>query len=452
MSQSRVVEQLSNTMLGRLRLRLFRSISGTDTIPADAVISQYLIDEYRRNETMGGLLHAITHVDRTDRDDYKSIQRFANSKATVRALERYPLTEPYFIELHDCPKPLPVTLGIVITCYELAHVERGFVYNVFLLGEERFPQLVIDFVQVRACEAFPSPVISVSKKGGHSVFGHDDYSASLSATIAIHVLGFREWHELNNLKRRQQNTVTSSTSLFTMSPGVHGRILRTKSGRHELAVIVDDDLSSENLRAAWSRIDLWRARLHEFQGSDLSRLDRSALLNYQQLHEHGWSYETIAMDINYDCLVNLCHTTHETIIDEIELARSTGFSGAWQLLRAVRVKAVDINNLLLEGLEIIRQGEAPWSPQTGPVSRQRVRDALRQLAREVESGQLSIVQPPTTEWTPIQSLQSSSAKQAVKMANDLLAKSFPGSYEKYENAVKKSIQKSGYVGVVHVAQ
>lgn len=184
----------------------------------------------------------------------------------------------------------------------------------------------------------------------------------------------------------------ASTPVFTISKGVGGRFLTKQDARIELALIIDEDTSAEELRQAWSEIDYLRENLRKIQGNDMNRLPRSLLHNYSQLKAHGWSYNAIAMDINFDCFVNLCIAAGDAA-SLGDPRRSASYIGAVHLLRAMRIKDQDILSWLTVGLKEIKDGKAPWGPESGPVDGLRVRDSLRQWKRELDKGRVIIKRP-----------------------------------------------------------
>src|SRR5436190_3494715 len=97
-----------------------------------------------------------------------------------------------------------------------------------------------------------------------------------------------------------------STRKKPVANGVSFRVLRAKDGKAELAVIVGDAATSEDLRKAWSTIDRIRSQIRQVQGSPMNRIDNALIFSYGEMRVLGkWSYEFIAQDINFDVLVNL---------------------------------------------------------------------------------------------------------------------------------------------------
>lgn len=222
-----------------------------------------------------------------------------------------------------------------------------------------------------------------------------------------------------------------------LSEGVYARLLRNKDGRWELAVIIGDDTSAEELRKAWAAIDRERTGLRRIQGSDMQKVYNSLMYRYEYMKAAGWSYTAIAMDANYDCLVNLCGAAEEVADADAPEIISVGLSNAFHLLKALRMKDEEIlNDWLLPGLRDIKAGTAPWAlDDRGPVSRLRVRDALRQWRQEQERGQIVVKAPPKSTHGDLTETGRRDAR--VVKTEELLRRSYPQSLAKYEKLVEK---------------
>jgi hypothetical protein len=224
-----------------------------------------------------------------------------------------------------------------------------------------------------------------------------------------------------------------------LSKGVYVRLLRNKEGRLELAVIIGDDTSAEELRRAWPILDRERTRLRRVQGSDMQTTYNVLMYRYEHMKATGWSYGAIAMDANYDCLVNLCGAAEEVPDADAPVIISRGFSNAYHLLKVFRMKDEEIiNDWLIPGLHAIHEGAAPWAlDDRGPVSWLRVRDALRQWRQEQESGQIVIKAPPKSRTEDLQ--EAGPVDTRTQKADELLRRTYPQSFAKYEKLLKKSL-------------
>jgi hypothetical protein len=249
-------------------------------------------------------------------------------------------------------------------------------------------------------------------------------------------------------KKPDDTEILISSPLLFVRRGVHARYLRNKNERIEIAIIINDETSAEDLRDAWAAIDRIRTKVRKLQGSDMDRIHNALMFSYSQMKKNGWSYSTIAMDINYDCMVNLCQAILESEQSNIPVTMTNGFMSAVTLLRVMRMKEKDIEKWLGEAVEEIKAGGAPWALDSGPVDPQRVRDATRQWERRQDSQQVIIKEPPKYQIMPVTDLVEKN-KEQNQMAQDLLNHSFPGSLSKYDEIVRKILETSGWSGGVH---
>jgi hypothetical protein len=163
------------------------------------------------------------------------------------------------------------------------------------------------------------------------------------------------------------------------------------------------------------------------------------MYRYEHMKATGWSYTAIAMDANYDCLVNLCGAAQELADTDAPEIISVGLTNAFYLLKALRMKDEEIfNDWLMPGLHAVQDGEAPWAlDDRGPVSWLRVRDALRQWRQEQEKGQIVVKAPPKSRCGHLPA--TSHADTRSKKAEELLKRAYPQSLAKYEKLVEKSL-------------
>lgn len=241
-----------------------------------------------------------------------------------------------------------------------------------------------------------------------------------------------------------------STSSFRINERIRARFLRPKNGRIELAIIISDEASAEDLRSAWATIDRLRTRLRRFQGSDMQRVYPALVYNYAEMNARGWSYGLIAMDINFDCTVNLCRAADQLPDLNQPILDASGLSQAIVLLRAVRMKDEDILFWVLPALEEIKAGRAPWPLNAGPVDAQRIRDTLRQWEKEQQTEKVVIKCPPQHNESKDAKALSGANRLHHQQAKELLRSTYPESFPKYEQLLRETISRTGFAGAVHI--
>jgi hypothetical protein len=175
--------------------------------------------------------------------------------------------------------------------------------------------------------------------------------------------------------------------------GVYVRYQKQERERWELAIVVTDETNLEEVERVWPDIKERLAVLRQAQGSDIySRLDvLIQLLRLQRKVELHQSYSEIADDMNEEFFGHLYGVVGYWREGKLARAR-TYFQAAWVMLTASRMKDEKISEVISSTLQtILEQGEL--LEDSGPIDAQRVRDMLRQLERELDTGKI-VIPPP----------------------------------------------------------
>jgi hypothetical protein len=232
-----------------------------------------------------------------------------------------------------------------------------------------------------------------------------------------------------------------STAKKAIGKGLSLRLVKSKGAKAELAVIVGDAATAEDLRKAWPIIDKARTDVRRTQGSPMSRIDNALIFSYAQMRVLGkWSYAFIAQDINFDVLVNLVRAAEKSA-EGRESDSEKSYLYAHLLLKAMRMKDFEIQSWLDAGLKDIEQGKAPWSVDKGPVTADRVREALRQLERDLESGKIVIKESPRTASVSMEVVAAKN-DEVISRAESLLTRNFPKPLQRYKNYTQKKLRES----------
>ena len=466
MDKQKLVQHYQKTLLGKLRCNLLHKISGCNSIPDKEVVKEFMLKKLNSNTCMWRMYSSILLLPSFDWKSYSSLKEPEDISTLLEQIEKFPLRNNYidqeeeglkdqvFIELEGCPHPFPETIGILAQMYELENVDHGFVYDIYLLEQDKFPDQAIDYIQVRACKSQPDPIICTIQIDDGKTSDLDLIVALPTVRIALQVLSYLSdsimLKERENQRREKEKKIINTTNLMPVSENIGARFLKQGSGNIEFAIVIGDEASAEELRSSWLQIDALRTRLREHQGTNLNQLKHSLLYNYYQMHKHGWSYSLIAMDINYDCLVNLCRANDEIVDIDAKRIESISLTHAISLLQSVRMKEKDILDWLIPGLKELRSGNCPWSLQRGPVDKQRVRDSIRPWKNEELSPKIIVKAPPQVRKASIKSLtENPSYNRYNQIAKDLLEDTYPDDYEKYDRAISKIIKTTGYLGYAH---
>lgn len=176
---------LESTLLGRLRLALYERIAGRPSVwPGRKAVVRHLLGEYRKHVLSARIQDAILHLRHTTVLRHDDLPPAGNVAALLRALERNPLDERAFVELHDCPALFPSRTGVLVRRERLA--SNGYVYSVTLCAEEGFPEQFPGYLEVRASQADPEPRFVIASAEGLRPFaGEPDGEPGLQLAIRV---------------------------------------------------------------------------------------------------------------------------------------------------------------------------------------------------------------------------------------------------------------------------
>ena len=171
-------------------------------------------------------------------------------------------------------------------------------------------------------------------------------------------------------------------------------ILRKKSGRLQVALIVNESTTLEDIHEEWNEIKALTNLVLDFQGTDPNDylfISRLRLARMKLIED--FSYLEVAMDANFETLCNIVQAIEYKKKKEMASAYDT-LGYAIKRLEGLGIKHEDALNYIVFGVEEIEQGHVPWSLYTGPVSKQRVVDFIRQIRREIKSRKIVIKENP----------------------------------------------------------
>jgi hypothetical protein len=167
-------EHFNETLLGRLRLALFKQITGNDeSVPTDQEVRHFIVEQYRLNATVGELLLGILSTKSIRAAEYAQLQEPNDLSQLLRALDENPLEKAHFLEIIDCPEPLPCSLGALVYCEELR--EGGYVYTVTLLDDKEFPDHFAGRAEIRSSQVAPEPAFGILGHGEYESYSLNDY-------------------------------------------------------------------------------------------------------------------------------------------------------------------------------------------------------------------------------------------------------------------------------------
>lgn len=154
MFQTKNTDHLKDSLIGKLRLKLFKEITGNDEkIPSVKQAISYI-------KSMGNIhfpfLEFFTYL-LTNAAYSKISQKKLTSSQDLgplfESLDKYPLTEPALFQVNDFLDEKEV--AVWINCHELK--EGGHFYEIIICEEFFFPQEVIFYLEVRTSQLHPEP-------------------------------------------------------------------------------------------------------------------------------------------------------------------------------------------------------------------------------------------------------------------------------------------------------
>jgi hypothetical protein len=221
-------------------------------------------------------------------------------------------------------------------------------------------------------------------------------------------------------------------NMFTIDENVYGRYIYFDNSRSQLAVIVDEAITSEVWRKIWPKVDQEREYLKKSQGTDsiYNRL-MYPLYFLHNNYKNNWSYARLARELNYDVMVLTC-VLHDAR-NYLELLTFARDHILWTLT-AVQMSEKEAKDLMIAGVKTIMQGDAPWLPSEQPISRRRMIDAVRKFDRNLKSGKDVVL---TTNSSALNILYlrwiTILDDYFIRFADQLLEKTYPNYYQRFQN-------------------
>jgi hypothetical protein len=248
-----VRKHLNESLLGRLKLLLFKKISGTsDQMPEGEQVRLFLIDESRQNLHVANLFGALINHNHSQSIEYPFLPETSNIVDVLHKLEMNPLDEPFFLEITDCPDPWPTSIGALASWEELSPC--GYVYVITLFEDHLFPDQFLGRAEVRASQKAPEPAISVRRLDGWEPFTQQNYKLDSLALLIAQIMTVieqkrhKKFIPLSEVStshfEAQQNTIPPDDAHFELlfRLVIAGKLLCTEA-EIELAFIKPHDIN-----------------------------------------------------------------------------------------------------------------------------------------------------------------------------------------------------------------
>ena len=182
-----VAEEMRETFIGQLRLQLGELITGQkNVIPNFRQILRYLRKTSLANAQVGDIYHTI-FLGRPVLTGYAKLPLIGDVSKLLEKLEDEGWNDYRFLEVYDCPSPLPATLGVTVSDAALGLPGGGRIYVVTFLGSR--PLEGADArLEVRASRANPGHTFSIFTREGWKVFNASTASGEPWIKLALQCL------------------------------------------------------------------------------------------------------------------------------------------------------------------------------------------------------------------------------------------------------------------------
>lgn len=196
---------LQSSLLGRLKLKLYQLItSQPDYMPDPREFREFILEQYSFNSEVGKLFALMLNANHSLKVGYSHIEHTNDIQKMLAKLQKMPL-QPHFIELTECPEPLPETIGVFT--YPRALGDNGWVYVVTLFSEKEFYDHFFGRLEIRAYEAEPEPTFAILNQGTFDNYSIEEYQEDFLVDLVVKILNFAskefdkqfvQWKDLKN--------------------------------------------------------------------------------------------------------------------------------------------------------------------------------------------------------------------------------------------------------------
>jgi hypothetical protein len=182
-------DHYSETLLGRLKLITFEQITGNDEdMPTNQEVWHFIAEQYRSNSEVGTLLLYLLSIGSAGFMKFAKLQEPGDLLQLLSELDERPLERARFLEMTDCPEPLPPRLGALVYCEQLR--EGGYVYIVTLLDDTEFPDCFAGRAEIRSSQAAPEPAFGILDDGEYVSYSLRNHRENPWAVLMTKILNY----------------------------------------------------------------------------------------------------------------------------------------------------------------------------------------------------------------------------------------------------------------------
>lgn len=160
-----ILANLQGSLIGRLKLNLYRKMTGREGIAPSAKERQRFVKPLVGKDQIVALelFHYVLQDARYGVLQFKDLEKTVDMPQLLAKLDSAPLKQPMFYEVQGYTE---APLGILIHCHQLRDLE-GYFYALCFLSERDFPDRIAYF-EVRSSQKHPEPAFVYHNEQGIS--------------------------------------------------------------------------------------------------------------------------------------------------------------------------------------------------------------------------------------------------------------------------------------------
>jgi hypothetical protein len=187
-----VKENLNQSILGRLKLKLFEEMTGKKYYSPDKrQYKSFLLKHIQSNTYFTQFLINILNIKSSCVTKYDDLNKLFDLNDLLQDIEIFPLENVMFLEINECPEGLPKNLGVLVDCRTINdESDSGYIYTVRLISETFFPKGHIGSFEVRASKSYPDPMLCTLLSHGWERFDRRNFHDTPFSALAIQILKF----------------------------------------------------------------------------------------------------------------------------------------------------------------------------------------------------------------------------------------------------------------------
>jgi len=185
------INKLKGTLIGRLRLSLFQSLSGkADVVPSDKQAAAFIEEVGEVNQVFAFYFYSFFDETYTIPVEFSKLQIPKDIKIAFAYLEEHPLKTPTFFLIQNCQRLFGVTEILAwIECSNISEPFKGKLYTI-VLTKEGNPRDILGYIEIRISQTNPNPAFSYHGENGPETRNIDDFIDNPLLVFYVSLLNF----------------------------------------------------------------------------------------------------------------------------------------------------------------------------------------------------------------------------------------------------------------------